>query len=222
LDIKKGNIIACHRLNIADELVKHTGNEKYKNLIEYAYKLLLQNQAHDSICGCSTDDVHNENKVRYQKILQISDTIIDELTFEGAGDKVINLSDEDFSGVIEFESTKELPYQVVKKMRGFDKKLLTNTYRIPITEDYTDKYIYAVYVSNIKKGENNLIPAEDETDVFVTDKCIGNSNIFLSIEDNQMKIGDKMVKFIDFADKGDSYNTGYVEDDYGTEGEILS
>ena len=222
LDIKKGNVIACHRLNIADKLVKYVKNKKYNNLIEYAYKLLLQNQAHDSICGCSTDDVHNENKIRYKKILQISDTIIDEITQEGTDNKIINLSDKDYSGVIEFESTKELPYQVVKTIRGFDKKLLSNTQRIPITEDYTDKYIYAVHVSNVKNGENTLIPTEDETDVFVTDKCIGNSNIFLSIEDNQIKIGDKTVKFIDFIDNGDSYNTGYMEGDYGVEGEILA
>ena len=40
------------------------GTLDYTNLINYAYKLLIQNQAHDSICGCSTDDVHNENIIR--------------------------------------------------------------------------------------------------------------------------------------------------------------
>ena len=44
----------------------------YTNLINYAYKLLLQNQAHDSICGCSTDDVHSENII----ILRLKTTFV--------------------------------------------------------------------------------------------------------------------------------------------------
>jgi alpha-mannosidase/mannosylglycerate hydrolase len=43
-----------------------TNSEKF---IEYVWKLILQNQPHDSICGCSIDEVHQEMVTRTQKIL---------------------------------------------------------------------------------------------------------------------------------------------------------
>ena len=221
-DIKRYNTLASYRLDIADRLVKYYEADKYQPLIEYAYRLLIQNQAHDSICGCSTDDVHSENITRYKKILQIADTIVDELTFEGKEDKIINLSDKEYSGILEFCSTNSHPYQVISQKRGFDKKLLTDTQRIPVTEDYTDIYKYALHISGIKTGENKLPPENDETDVFVTDNCIGNSHIYLLVENGNMVIGNKTAKFVDYIDNGDSYNTGYCENDNGKVAEILS
>ncbi len=221
-DIKRYNVISSHRLDLAESLVKYYKKSKYLPLIEYAYKLLLQNQAHDSICGCSTDDVHSENITRYKKILQIADTVIDELSLDGKEDKIINLSDREYSGVVEFDSTKEYTYQVIKTKRGFDKKLLTDTQRIPVTEDYTDIYTYAIHVDNLKSGENILTTSEYENDVFITDNCIGNSNIYLLIENNNITIGNQTAKFVDYQDNGDSYNTGYVQDDKGIVGKILS
>ncbi len=222
LDLKKYNIEACHKLNIAESLVKYYEADKYLSLIEYGYKLLLQNQAHDSICGCSTDDTHYECITRYKKVLQIARTVIDELTFYGNEDKILNLSGEEYSGIIEFESTKKYPYQIVRKRKGFDKKLLTDTQKIPVTEDYTDVYTYVLYVEKIQAGEQDISTPSGETDVFVTDNCIGNSNIYLLVENGNIVIGNKILKFIDFKDDGDSYNTGYVENDYGKKCEILS
>lgn len=46
------------------------GNFKYDKFIEDAWKLLLKNQAHDSICGCSVDSVHREMEQRYREIFQ--------------------------------------------------------------------------------------------------------------------------------------------------------
>ena len=42
--------------------------ESYGVLLDNAWKWLLQNQAHDSICGCSIDAVHREMSVRFDKI----------------------------------------------------------------------------------------------------------------------------------------------------------
>ena len=223
LDIKKYNIESCHKLDIAERLVKYTKKTKYLSLIEYAYKLLLQNQAHDSICGCSTDDVHCENITRYKKILQIADTIIDEIRFgrNSQDAEIINLSDKPYSGTIEFKSAEKYPYQIIKKENGFSKKLLTDTQRIPVTEDYTEIYTYCTHISNVE-NEEYISSTENETDVFVTDNCIGNSKIFLIVEDNEIRVGNKNLRFIDFADNGDSYNTGYTENDYETEDKVLS
>lgn len=226
-DIKRYNTESCYRLDIANRLVKYFKSEQeYSTLIDYAYKLLLQNQAHDSICGCSTDDVHSENITRYKKILQIANNIVEELRFKSGYklDRLINLSDRDYEGTIEFSS--ELKYddrfQVISKEKGFPQKLYLDPYRIPVTEDYTDIYKYCVYTTAKSNTLAPLEPKEVESDVFVTDSCIGNSHIFLSVQNGEMFVGDTQIKFVDYQDEGDSYNTGYVENDNGTVGEILS
>jgi len=45
-------------------------------LVRLAWKYLLQNQPHDSICGCSIDQVHRENAVRFAQSQQVAETII--------------------------------------------------------------------------------------------------------------------------------------------------
>jgi alpha-mannosidase len=44
-------------------------------LVRQAWKLLLQCQPHDSICGCSIDQVHNEMKPRFDQVEQIGSEI---------------------------------------------------------------------------------------------------------------------------------------------------
>lgn len=39
--------------------------------LKYAWRLLIQNHAHDSICGCSTDEVHKEMEMRFLKVKQV-------------------------------------------------------------------------------------------------------------------------------------------------------
>ncbi|MCM1264758.1 MAG: hypothetical protein NC200_01045, partial [Candidatus Gastranaerophilales bacterium] len=150
LDIKKYNIEACHKLDLADKIQEFYGSE-YQSLIEYAYKLLVQNQAHDSVCGCSTDDVCTEVITRYKKIIQIADNIIEEIRFKNKfnNTKVLNLSGKPFNGTVEFKSTEKLPYQIVKTEQGFCPKLLCDTQRIPITEDYTEIYTYCTSVKDV-------------------------------------------------------------------------
>src|SRR5581483_9291556 len=36
--------------------------------LDHAWKLLLKNHPHDSICGCSVDEVHREMLTRYSKL----------------------------------------------------------------------------------------------------------------------------------------------------------
>lgn len=46
--------------------------------LDYAWKTLLQNHPHDSICGCSVDEVHREMMARYEKSLQVGKFLADE------------------------------------------------------------------------------------------------------------------------------------------------
>ena len=59
------------------------GNEDLsdRNLLRYAWKNLLKNQAHDCICGCSIDQTHRDMAVRYREVQEITDAIVQK-TFE--------------------------------------------------------------------------------------------------------------------------------------------
>lgn len=128
LKLKQYNIKCTYLLEQADKLQKKYG-EEYNSIIEYAYKLLLKNQAHDGICGCSTDLVHRENITRYEKIIQIANTIVEELRLKY-----------NFKTPI-MESKDLLPeYKVIGKHFGVENSLLYDTQKIPVTEDFTDIY----------------------------------------------------------------------------------
>jgi alpha-mannosidase len=46
--------------------------------LRYAWKTLLQNHPHDSICGCSVDLVHDENMTRFARVRQVAESLIGE------------------------------------------------------------------------------------------------------------------------------------------------
>ncbi len=47
-----------------------------QGLINIAWRYLLQNHPHDSICGCSIDQVHRENSVRFAQSQQIGESVL--------------------------------------------------------------------------------------------------------------------------------------------------
>lgn len=53
------------------------GEEYPHEMIEYAWKTLMQNHPHDSICGCSVDEVNDEMRIRFLKSMQAAKTVID-------------------------------------------------------------------------------------------------------------------------------------------------
>lgn len=209
MKLKQLNVVASYKLDLADKLQFNFG-DKYSSVIEYAYKLLLQNQAHDSICGCSTDLVHEENITRYNKIIQIADTIVEEIRLEQPENLTITFKYLDKYKLLEVDRTHvDEDVQVLSKRRGFDTKLLCDTSKIPVTEDYTN--IYTV----LKEFNSNNKPSDlivDETNMF-------NSNIRIELDDGKLNIYDKakcyknFIEFVRCKDNGDSYNFGPVKGD---------
>lgn len=54
-----------------------TGKAPYPHhLFEYAWKTLMQNHPHDSICGCSVDEVHDEMVARFAKSRHVAEAIV--------------------------------------------------------------------------------------------------------------------------------------------------
>ena len=225
LDLKRLNVECTYKLDLVSRLVKQQRENKYDNVIEYAYKMLLRNQAHDSICGCSTDDVHRENKIRYKKVLQITDGIIDEIKLKNNFNqkRILNLSGKAFSGIVEFESSEEFEgYEKISERKGFDKYLLTDTQRIPVTEDYKAIYTYLTPVSNVENGElEYIMPYYTKSDLIISNTVLENKKISLKIKDKQIYINGIRFSLKDYKDAGDSYNQAPVPNDKGVEFEVM-
>ncbi|OCT12756.1 alpha-mannosidase [Paenibacillus pectinilyticus] len=47
-------------------------------LLQYAWKTLMQNHPHDSICGCSVDEVYPEMKTRFAKSMEVARSLVKE------------------------------------------------------------------------------------------------------------------------------------------------
>jgi len=54
-----------------------TGAAYPHHLFTYAWKTLMQNHPHDSICGCSVDEVHREMVTRFDKSRHVAETIVE-------------------------------------------------------------------------------------------------------------------------------------------------
>ncbi|MGL5692599.1 MAG: hypothetical protein ACRCXA_00865, partial [Peptostreptococcaceae bacterium] len=65
------------------------------HLFEYGWKSLMKNHPHDSICGCSIDEVHKEMEARFDKAKDIAKYIINE-SLEYISSKVNTLQFEKF------------------------------------------------------------------------------------------------------------------------------
>lgn len=189
--LKQYRAEASYRLEQADRLQKHFGGN-YSAIVEYAYKLLIQNHAHDSICGCSTDAVHFENYSRYEKILQIANTIIEELKLNN--NEAFELVKK--SGY-EFKSTEKLEgFNIIRQEGGFDTKILYDTQKIPVTEDY--KQIYTLQKRQTPQNE-----------------------VQMEIREKELKINNIGIQFVRYQDNGDTYNYGPGAADMGEFATIL-
>jgi mannosylglycerate hydrolase len=92
---------------------------RYEKELEAQWKTLLKNHPHDSICGCSIDEVHRENEVRFQKVddytramVQDAHVILRRHLQPNDAALLINLSDHPYTGVIEIE--RDYPLTDVK------------------------------------------------------------------------------------------------------------
>lgn len=69
-------------VSVLNNLLKHPTHlqnpEPDSAFINLAWKFLLQNQPHDSICGCSNDEIHREMEYRFASCMHISEELIKE------------------------------------------------------------------------------------------------------------------------------------------------
>jgi mannosylglycerate hydrolase len=61
-----------------DALATLVDGRSSRDLLRHAWRELVKNYAHDSICGCSVDEVHAEMQTRFAKVEQIATTVADD------------------------------------------------------------------------------------------------------------------------------------------------
>lgn len=248
--LKKLNAIATHKLcRIAEPLQALTSFAGIcpdkRNEIEYAWKLLLQNHAHDSICGCSIDEVHKENVLRFQKVIQISDWISSKCLNEIAkevhkGDIIFyNASDYEFSGVVKVKTKNELPKnlsaQEISSEKVFPDEILYDLNRAPMMEDMDDFKENLVWVENIKPHSLKIVTPNTKfsgfKEVTVSENRISNSQIQLYVNpDGSINIAilnDGLafnnINIIEsISDVGDTYNSCPVKNDKPLRAKFIS
>jgi alpha-mannosidase len=70
------------------------GFSTQKTYVDLAYKYLIQNHPHDSICGCSIDQVHKDMEYRFDQSKMISNQLIDDiLNYERSQHDIDNKSE---------------------------------------------------------------------------------------------------------------------------------
>lgn len=159
LYLKRENRLAEHRLiRISEPIASllHLSRQlPYPHLeLNYAWKLLLKNHPHDSICGCSVDAVHQEMVTRSKKQNQVLDAL-DRM----AREQVAQETSSDYHS-----KATEKPMLSVSKMVSFDPAFDANSlavYNLTIeTVKAPIRFTWAGDVSLKQKADfDALVPA---------------------------------------------------------------
>lgn len=219
----------------------HYGIKSRKSELNFAFKELIKNQAHDSIYGCCIDEAMDDVVSRYRTVITVANGIIKRITRDLECDNgdfsIINLSNYKYSGKIFLETEKILPPFInavkVSSRKGFTDKKLYNINDIPITEDITQIHTYLIDVQNINPfSVTKILPEHICSNLYlkVTNNSIENNYIKIEIEKNQINVTDKIsqekynnfIKIINRADIGDSYNFGALKNDREILAKIIS
>lgn len=210
------------------------GTKDKQSEIDYAYKTLIKNHAHDSIYGCSTDKVADEVMSRFEKVNTVANGVIKrtirDLSEDNAPLAIINLSNYKYNGKIKIQTEQTLPKWMnavrIGSTQGFTDKKLYNIQDIPITEDITNINEYLIDVVNLPAFSLTQIKKENicQTNQLKTSSnSIENANIKLEIKNDNIIATDKktgeiyqnFITITDRKDNGDSYNFGAVKGDKG-------
>ncbi len=242
LYIKQANSYSQHILSDITEPLEQIARKYFKVKdrsaeINYAYKLLIQNQAHDSIYGCSLDSVCAEVTERYRKVDTTANGIIKriirDLSDNNAPLAIINLSKYPYSGAVKVITDKKLNYLKITRHKGFTDEKLYDINQIPITEDYTTLNEYLIDVKNLPPMSLTHINKQNictEKHLKTGKNFIENKNIKFEVKQGKITVTDKQtnktyndfITITDLADIGDSYNFGALKGDKPVKAKLKS
>ncbi|HCC1556047.1 TPA: alpha-mannosidase [Enterococcus faecium] len=224
-------------------IAERNGIHISKGLLRRLWKKILQNQAHDSIGGCVSDNVAEDIFHRIKEANEIADGIenlivkrmADALKLKSNEVLVFNTTTENYSGskiVHVVADSKKIhfkgsPYNIIEKEVYFPER--KNAYRMIATGfEYFDEPAY--YELDIKINVNEpalgytVVEFEKnneklETAIEIDKTEISNNKYKLSFKDGQLNliVGDRQyldfVHLIDSANDGDTYDYSPLEGD---------
>ena len=110
-------------------------------IIRQAWRLLMENHPHDSICGCSIDQVHDEMKPRFDQVDQIGAEITLQ-ALQALARAVDTRADDAFSAIVLFNphsaarrDTAEVALKIPETIRAFE---LLDTDQAVIPHEFID------------------------------------------------------------------------------------
>ncbi len=113
-------------LGIVEPLLVQLGgtvDDPHKYLLD-TWRMVIQQQAHDSICGCSIDSVHQEMLARYRLIDQRLSALIDRIASAGGLQKTAQHEDDDTSNGVFADDSKFSLFNPLPK-RFFGSQMIT-------------------------------------------------------------------------------------------------
>jgi len=171
-----------------------TGGEYNENHLDAAYKKLLMNQPHDSICGCSIDDVHKDMETRTDLVNIFFNDEIDDV----AQKLISKIKTTDSRNIVVFNTT------------SYDRDI--------IIADIAIKNVPAFGYKVVRQNdqfENELVV--DETNLTIDNKLIKvviNKNGSIDLTDKETKVTYHNLGLLkDKGDSGDEYNYSYPDTD---------
>ncbi|MGE8078040.1 alpha-mannosidase [Peribacillus loiseleuriae] len=138
------------------------GHEYPRDYLRYAWKTLMENHPHDSICGCSVDEVHREMVTRFEKVQQTAETIIE----EKANEVVSHIStkqsgiDEDMIPVVVFNTSGNTRDVVIEKEVELEKVYFSEMPFSEIPDFLRSKDLPGIHLVD-KNGTEHVYKAED-------------------------------------------------------------
>ncbi|WP_243356123.1 alpha-mannosidase [Bacillus litorisediminis] len=97
------------------------GHDYPREYLRYAWKTLMKNHPHDSICGCSIDEVHREMVTRFEKVKQVASMIIEEKAKQIVSRMATNQAGADTIPVVVFNTSGNKRSVVVRHEIEFEK-----------------------------------------------------------------------------------------------------
>ena len=123
----------------------------------YSWKKLMQNHPHDSICGCSVDEVNEEMKTRFAKSRQVADAIYDE-SVEYLTNKVNTAAlpgDGEKIPLVVWNTSGETKSQVVEKELH-----LFRDYNLFVWDGYEAAEKVELPAMVLRDADGNVVPAK--------------------------------------------------------------
>ena len=123
----------------------------------YSWKKLMQNHPHDSICGCSVDEVNEEMKTRFAKSRQVADAIYDE-SVEYLTNKVNTAAlpgDGEKIPFVVWNTSGEMKSQVVEKELH-----LFRDYNLFVWDGYEAAEKVELPAMVLRDADGNVVPAK--------------------------------------------------------------